>query len=160
MIGTPVVNKIELAYHVLLLLLLLAFALYDTKHRRVPDVALACFLPFVLLSLPINAAAGGLFALPFWFTPAMGLLAGGGTLLAAAMASNGGVGGGDIKLASLLGIVYGPFEILCVLLFAAPLALMFGLWERQRTGNHRFSLPFVPFLAMGCCIITIIKLYQ
>lgn len=158
-IGTPAVSKTELVYHVLFLLILSAFAVYDVKHKRVPNVALACFLPFVLLSLPIGMA-NSFQLFPFWLLPVMGALAGGGTLLAAAMATGGGVGGGDIKLAAMLGFVYGPYGILFALLFAAPLTLLFGIWEQRRTGNRRFSLPFVPFLAMGCCAAAILKLYQ
>lgn len=160
MIGTPAVNNWELIYYALLLLVLSAFAVYDAKHKRVPDLALACFLPFALLSLPLHATAGVFPALPFWLSPMLGVLAGGGILLIAAMVTGGGIGGGDIKLTAILGFVYGPYGILFALLFATPLAMGFGLWEQRRTGNHRFSLPFVPFLAMGCCAAVIIKLYQ
>lgn len=160
MIGTPAVSNAELIYHTLLLLILSAFAFYDVEHKRVPDLALACFLPFVLLSLPLSAAADSSPAFLFWLWPGAGTLVGGGTLFFAAMMTDGGVGGGDIKLAAMLGVVYGPYGILFALLFATPLALLFGLWERRRTGNRRFSLPFVPFLVMGCCVVTILHLYQ
>lgn len=160
MITIPAVSNGQQAYYILLLLILTAFALYDIEHKRVPDLALACFLPFVLLSLPVNGLSAGIELLPFWLMPLFGFLSGGGVLLAAAMATNGGIGGGDIKLAALAGFVYGPYGILFALFFAAPLALLFGLWERRRPGNRCFSLPFVPFLAMGCCAAAILKLYQ
>jgi len=44
----------------------------------------------------------------------MGFLFGGLLLLIAAMVSNNGIGGGDIKLAALLGILYGPYGVLFI----------------------------------------------
>lgn len=157
MIGIPAVNKWELLYHSLLIPFLVFFAIYDIQHKRVPDLALACFLPFVLLSLPINFAAGSEFGIPVWLMPVIGVLAGGGTLLFAAVATHGGIGGGDIKLAAMLGFVYGPYGILLALFFAAPLAMLFGIYARHRTKSRFFSLPFVPFLIIGCCVAIILK---
>lgn len=157
MIGIPVVSKWELLYHTLLIPFFVFFAIYDIQHKRVPNQALACFLPFILLSLPINFVLGSDFGIPVWLMPVIGVLAGGGTLLLAAMATNGGIGGGDIKLAAMLGFMYGPYGILLALFFAAPLAMLFGLYARHRTGSRFISLPFVPFLVIGCCVVNILK---
>ncbi|SHO54180.1 leader peptidase (prepilin peptidase) / N-methyltransferase [Anaerocolumna xylanovorans DSM 12503] len=147
-------------YYSLLILFLTTFAVYDVQHKRVPDLALVCFLPFVLLSLFINDGADSGYPLFTWMLPALGAIFGGGILLSAAMITNGGIGGGDIKLAAMLGFVYGPYGILLALFFSVPLAFLFGLYERKYTGNRFFSLPFVPFLAIGCYAVTILKLYQ
>lgn len=155
--GIRAVNRWELIYYPLLILFLVMFAVYDIQHKRVPDLALACFLPFVLLSLPVNLMAGGESDTPPWLLPVLGILVGGGTLLFAAIATSGGIGGGDIKLTTMLGFVYGPYDILLALFFAAPLAILFGQLEQRRTGGRVFSLPFVPFLAIGCCAVTILK---
>ena len=160
MIGIPAVSSRGMFYYSLLLLFLTVFAVYDVQHKRVPDLALVCFLPFVLLSLFINYGADSGYSFFTWMFPVLGAVFGGGTLLSAAMITNGGIGGGDIKLAAMLGFVYGPYGILFALFFSVPLALLFGLYEQRHTGNRFFSLPFVPFLAIGCCAVTILKLYQ
>gem|GEM_PF-29648 len=150
--------SLELIYYSLLILFLVAFAVYDIKHKRVPDLALACFLPFILLSLPMNFAAGSESGIPIWLLSVIGALAGGGTLLFAALATDGGIGGGDIKLAAMLGVVYGPYSILLTLFYATLLTMLFGLYQQHHTGNRFCSLPFVPFLAIGCFTVTILKL--
>ncbi len=157
MIGIRAVNRWELIYYLLLILFLVTFAVYDMQHKRVPDLALAYFLPFALLSLPVNLMAEGESSLPPWLMPALGILFGGGTLLFEAIVTNGRIGGGDIKLTAMLGIVYGPYNILLALFFAALLAILFDPLEKRRTGNRVFSSPFVPFLAIGCCVVTILK---
>lgn len=158
MIGIPVVSNMQLIYYTLFFLFLILFAIYDIQHRRVPDLALACFLPFILLAIPIRLIAGNELELMDWFYPILGFLVGGGTLLMAAISTNGGIGGGDIKLTAMLGFVYGPYGILFALFFATPFAMLFGLFEQRRTGNRFIYLPFVPFLVIGCCAATVLKL--
>lgn len=152
MIGIPAVNSFEMIYYLFLLLCLTAFAIYDIKHKRVPDLALACFLPYILLSMFFDGTASQLPGL----MPAMGMLIGGGTLLFSAMITNGGIGGGDIKLCALLGFVYGPYGIILILFLATIMVMMFGLSFRNQAG-HLLHLPFVPFLAVSCCAVTILK---
>lgn len=78
---------------ILLLILLLAF-LGDLKCRRIPDklivVGFFLFLPFLFHSTDSFVAG------------ALGLFAGGSVLYLVAVISKGGVGGGDIKLSSLI----------------------------------------------------------
>lgn len=159
-IGIPAVSSCQLIYGVLLLLFLIAFSIYDIQYKRVPNAALVYFLPIVLLSLPVNLISSSSFLLNIGLESLLGTFLGGGTLLFAAMTTNGGIGGGDIKLTAMMGFVYGPYGILFALFCAVPLAMIFGFYERQRTGYRFFSLPFVPFLTIGCCMVTILKFYQ
>ena len=79
----------------------------------------------------------------------MGFLFGGLLLLIAAMVSNNGIGGGDIKLAALLGILYGPYGVLFILTAASLSALAFQALERFFYYRILTSLPFAPFLFLG-----------
>lgn len=82
-------------------------------------------------------------------------------LFAAAMASSGGcgVGGGDIKLAAVMGFVYGPSRMTAILLAASGLAAIAALVMNHRSRHTNtqkmLSLPFVPFLAAGSFLVTI-----
>ena len=82
-------------------------------------------------------------------------------LFAAAMASPGGcgVGGGDIKLAAVMGFAYGPSRMTAILLAASGLATLAALivnHRNKRTNAQKtLSLPFVPFLAAGSFLVTI-----
>lgn len=82
-------------------------------------------------------------------------------LFAAAMASPGGcgVGGGDIKLAAVIGFAYGPSCMTAILLAASGLAAIAALIMNHRNKHTNtqkmLSLPFVPFLAAGSFLVTI-----
>ena len=82
-------------------------------------------------------------------------------LFAAAMASPGGcgVGGGDIKLAAVMGFAYGPSRMAAILLTASGLAAIAALIMNHRNKHTNtqkmLSLPFVPFLAAGSFLVTI-----
>lgn len=160
MTGIPTVNSEipAVAYYLLLILIVAVFACYDLKHKRVPNRALAYFMPYVCLSLPINYFF-------FEIKPAgtlpgsaiLGAAFGGMIMMAAALATNGGIGGGDIKLTFLLGLVYGPYGILLILLIAAPSALLIGLFKKLFYGEKTIRLALVPFILFGCIFATLLK---
>ena len=80
---------------------------------------------------------------------------------AAALATNGtGLGGGDIKFCGILGLVYGPSGMALVFLTAAVTAMpvIFLLRRLYRTGQP-LAIPFLPFLACGCCTATLAQLF-
>lgn len=60
-----------------------------------------------------------------------------------------GLGGGDIKLAGVMGFIYGPYRMLAILMLASLLsagaALVIGIRRRDKI----LSMPFVPFMAAG-----------
>ena len=76
----------------------------------------------------------------------MGAAAGFLLLLFAALISKEGtgIGGGDIKLAAILGYLYGPYRLAGILLTASLLASLAAFLFRKQK-----SIPFVPFLAAG-----------
>lgn len=186
MTGTPIVNNSTIlsAYGLLVLACTAGFGAYDLRTRRVPDRGLLAFCPVSLAApfLQWLAAQGGqgfptaailqngqLFPIPAAEAAAplpsflLSSLAGASTgfliLLAAALASMDGIGGGDIKLAAVLGFIYGPSRMAVILLTASGLAAITALImnrRNRRAGNPRvLSLPFVPFLAAGSLAVTL-----
>lgn len=152
--GTQTVSElVTLFYESLVLCCILGFAAYDIYTKRVPDRALVFFCPVALVSLPVHmgAADAGTSFLTVLGLSLAGCASGFLLLLAAAMLSkNGtGLGGGDIKLAAIIGFIYGPYRILEILMLAALLcgcsALVIGCRRRDKT----LSIPFVPFIAAG-----------
>ncbi len=163
MTGIPIVSNLWYGgYHLLIFIVLAAFAIYDMFHKRVPNKALVYFIPVALPSPLINVMHVGnrTAALMFFLMAVLGAIVGFTILLTAAIVSKGGngVGGGDIKLAAVLGFIYGPYRILSILLIATLLAMPVGLYHRKASGGQTLRLAFVPFLTIGCLIITIIKL--
>ncbi|MDD4509480.1 MAG: A24 family peptidase [Oscillospiraceae bacterium] len=155
--GTPTVSSV--IYYAVLCVALIGFSIFDIKTRRVPNVALAVFLPFVLLA-PVFADNASF--LSAFLQALIGAAFGFGVLLLAGLVSKGGagIGGGDIKLAGLLGFAFGPYEITAILLLAVILAVPAGLiLRRKRNGAAELHLPFVPFMATGSLIATVITLF-
>lgn len=161
-IGTPTVSSVvSSGYELLLLSAIAGFAIYDIRHKRVPNKALAFSLP-IFLAAPFlyTMAQGQPHSLPALLNALLGAGAGFGILLLAALLSKGGagVGGGDIKLAAAMGFAYGPHRILFILMLASVLCLpAAGFFSRMKKGQSA-SLPFVPFMATGCLVLTAIRI--
>lgn len=175
------------AYRLLVFACTAGFAAYDLRTRRVPDRALLLFCPVALaapflnaldsftirngqtaLNIELTAASAekGLSQFLSALPPALlsslaGAAAGFLILLAAALFSkNGaGVGGGDIKLAAVMGFAYGSSCMINILLIASGLAatasLIIAIQKRNGDTQKILSLPFVPFLAVGSLAATL-----
>ena len=127
----------------------------STNSRELEPGAL--FVPIVLACTILRCMAES------WDSPLFyalysvaGAVAGGGVLLAAALATKGGIGGGDIKLAALIGLFYGPHGMLLALLTGTPIAIFYGLIKRRRCGDKKLHIAFVPFITIGCFLTSII----
>jgi len=85
----------------------------------------------MLVSLLGGALAYGVFALAAWVRP-------------------GGLGGGDVKLAGVIGLLFGFPNVLWALLLGGALgalvaaALLAGKW-----GTRSMHIPYAPFLCIG-----------
>lgn len=126
--------------------MLLVVAFIDLEHYLIPDRVVLFTL---IVGLPLNILAGDLNAISI----TAGLLLAGASLLAVAVVSRGGVGGGDIKLAALIGFYLGwPGGLLAVFL-ACMLAGLVGLaLLLTRIKGRKDAIPFGPFLASGTLI--------
>lgn len=118
----------------------------DYDHQLILDSVL---IPLAVTGLIINIwlSAIGLGDM------LLGSLAGGGLLLVIAIASRGGMGGGDIKFAAALGMWLG-WKLTLVALF---LAFMMGgvssiLLMILQLKKRKDMIPFGPFIAIGAFI--------
>ena len=124
---------------------LVAFSIYDIRTKRVPNKGLALFVPVVLACMILRYMAEPWDSMLLYaFYSLAGAVAGGGVLLAAALATKGGIGGGDIKLAALIGLFYGPHGMLLALLaYCDYLRTCQTAAVRRQETPHRFrSLHF------------------
>jgi Type IV leader peptidase family. len=166
MTGTPIVSSsiTGLACELLLLVLITGFALYDIRHKRVPNKALAISLPFFLAApFFMNMAQTSAQCVATLLSAIFGSFVGFGVLLTAALLSKSGigVGGGDIKLAAAMGFAYGAHAMLGILFIASLLSIPTATISRKKnSGVAVLSLPFVPFLAIGCFTMTIIHILR
>lgn len=152
MTGIQSVNSLWLWYHGLTLLILAAFAEYDIRHRKIINRALVPFFFWCLLSIPVNLQTEPIFPFFCVYEAILGFLFGGLLLLTVTMISHGGIGGGDIKLTALMGILYGPYGILFILAAASASVILYHTMEEFLYGRRSLSLPFAPFLFFGSLI--------
>lgn len=125
----------------ILVIILLGAAFIDIDHGIIPD---RLTYPGMIIGLLLS----------FWtlgFLPALaGLLAFGGLLFAVAVISNGGMGGGDVKLAAVIGAFTGITASAVTLLMASLLGAIFGLGLMLiKKSGRKTPIKFGPFLALS-----------
>lgn len=131
----------------LLVAFLMVVSFIDLEHLRIPDVlTLGSFAVFALwqLLLPWQSHSSA----------ALGAVVGWGLLFAIAVVSRGGMGGGDIKLAAVLGLYLGFPGILLALGLAFILGAAVGLLlVISGVKGRKDPIPFGPFLAFGSLVV-------
>lgn len=124
-----------------LLFLLIIIAFIDFRHKIIPNKIL---LVGTTVGIAVNLAVGKS-SFPEMI---LGLVSAGTVLLLVALASKGGIGGGDVKLSAMLGIYLGWQHALQTVFLAAILAALAGLGLiLAGKANRNTAIPFGPFLA-------------
>lgn len=124
----------------------LLVAIIDQKYRLVLDVMI---YPAVVVTLILRAISPEKDMAAALVGGAMGLC----VFLAAALVKQGGLGGGDVKLAAVIGLVIGFPEMLWALavgiVAGGITALVLVLSPRWELKSH---MPYAPFLCLGTII--------
>lgn len=167
MTGIPIGNNLWTGYLLTVILVVAGFAVYDVLYRRVPDRALAFFLPLAALAPALKVY----FLLEYGWMPVfiwpvitrslVGALMGFTIPLAATLATGGaGMGGGDIKFCGILGLIYGTSGMALIFLVSAGMAMpVVLLFKRLFRDRQPIAIPFLPFLACGCSVATLAELF-
>jgi len=145
--GLGLQNLIRFIFLLYIFSSLIIIFIYDLKHYIIPDKVLLpaicvalfyrLFLSFVLVPNYLLAAvvASGLFFLVFLFTGGKGM------------------GLGDVKLAILMGLLLGFFNVLVALFlaffFGAIIGIIMMIYQRK---SLKSEIPFGPFLIVGTLI--------
>lgn len=125
---------------------LVAVTAIDLEHQLIPDrITLPGVAVGFLASLVIPGRA--------WVDSLIGILVGGGIFFVIIALSRGGMGGGDMKLAAMVGAFLGWKPTLLALFlgvflggFVAVVLLLGGLRKRKD------PIPFGPFVALGAAV--------
>jgi len=139
---------------------LIVISFIDLDVRIVPDVI---SLPGIIVGLALSVAGYFLVSgespiVPSPVSSVLGILAGGGFLLATAwiyekVTGVEGMGGGDIKLLAMIGAFLGWPSIPITLFFASLVGSVVGIACMVATGaGRRLALPFAPFLCSGALL--------
>ncbi len=136
----------ELVVALLFMSLLVIITVSDIAYMLIPDKVL---LPFAVGLLVVRL----FIPLEPWWNSLLGALVGFGILYLIAVVSKGGMGGGDIKLFFVIGLVLGMGNTLLTLFLAAIIGLIVGVILLKRTGRGRKTpIPFGPSIAVAAVI--------
>ncbi|MRH42968.1 prepilin peptidase [Aquibacillus halophilus] len=135
--------QLELITSLLLVSLLAIIIVTDLKYMLIPDRILLFFFPFfVIMRLFVP--------LEHWWSPFLGALVGYGVLAVIIIVSRGGMGGGDMKLFALLGIVLGYKEILLAFFLSTLYGSIISIaLLALKVVERKKPIPFGPFIVLG-----------
>ena len=136
-------NMVEYILIVVFISLLVIITVSDLYYQIIPDIILLVFFPIILalrLISPIemwyDGLLGGLLGFIFMYLIA---------LYGKKRFKKDALGGGDIKLYLIIGVVLGYQTVFLSMLFGSLIALIYSLIFLKK-GKY---LPFVPFIAVG-----------
>lgn len=136
----------ELLVALLLVSLVMIVTISDTYKMLIPNRVLLFFFP-VMIIVRIFIPT-----IPWWDAYA-GAVLGFALLLLIAVASKGGMGGGDIKLFAVLGLFLGIKGTILTLVLAAILGMLYGLiLLAYKKINRKEPIPFGPFIGVAALI--------
>lgn len=135
--------SMELVVALLFISLLVIITVSDIAYMLIPDKILLFFLiPLIILRVfePLSP----------WWDSIVGAVVGFGVLFLIAVVSKGGMGGGDIKLFFLIGLVLGWIPTLLTLFLASIIGTVIGIITLRRSKQGRKTpIPFGPSIAIA-----------
>ena len=124
---------------------LILIALIDVHYRLVLDVLI---YPAIALTLLIRLTSPETTLLTTLLGGAIGL----SMFLLAALLRPGELGGGDVKLAALIGLMFGFPHVLWALLLGIMAGGVFAVGLLARRHSRKLQIPYAPFLCLGAII--------
>jgi prepilin signal peptidase PulO-like enzyme (type II secretory pathway) len=135
--------NLELIPAVIFASVLVLAVLTDIREKLILDKII---LPSLIILVIIRLFIG---EYSFWYY-SIGGVVGFLLLLLIAVLSKGGMGGGDIKLYAVIGIVLGPWLTLISLVFASLFGAIIGLFLIAiGKATRKQAIPFAPFIWIG-----------
>lgn len=127
---------------------LIVITFIDLDHQIIPDI-------LSLPGIPVFFLAAVFIVKLSWLEALIGLLIGGGVLLAIAygyelITKREGMGGGDIKLLAMIGGFLGWKSLIFVLLFSSLTGAVVGIAAMViKKQDTKYAIPFGPFLSVA-----------
>jgi len=138
---------VEFFVAILLISLLVIIVVSDFAYMLIPDKVLLFFLPLLFIGRVLSS-------LTPWWDSVLGAVVGFGILYSIAVLSKGGMGGGDIKLFFLLGLVLGTLNALLTLFIAAVIGMVVGIIVLKiRQQGRKTPIPFGPSIAAAAIVV-------
>jgi len=142
--------SVDFIIYTILSTILLVISMIDYDFKIIPDIIT---IPVMMLGLLLS-----FLALPItFFNSFFGLLIGGAIFYSIAIITKGGMGGGDIKLISMIGTYVGWQGVLFTIFSGAMIGSVIGLiLVLAKKKNRHDKIPFGPFLAGGAVLFILL----
>ena len=131
---------------VLFISLLVIIVVSDLAYMLIPDKVLIFFLPLLAIGRVLSP-------LTPWWDSLVGAVVGFGILYIIAVLSNGGMGGGDIKLFFLIGLVLGTIDTLLTLFSCSDWYDCRDYRFIEEQTREKNTIPFGPSIALAAVIV-------
>ena len=129
--------------------LLIVIFFIDLKHKIIPNTLT---YPGIVFGLGVSLLPPPL--LVKFLDSLFALILGGGFFLLIAFVSRGGMGGGDIKLAGMMGAYLGCKDLILALFLSFALGALAGLFLiLLKVKSRKDYLPFGPSLVVGTFLV-------
>ena len=130
-----------------------ALAVYDIKFQILPDKILKVILPFAVIMSAITVAQRENSLLYSFLQVFLSIFIAGGIFYILYVISNGKwIGGGDVKLGIVIGLVLPSALLSILMLFVASVAGVIASLISNKGFNKKAKIPFGPFLIIGAYI--------
>ena len=137
----------EFVVALLFISLLIIIVVSDFAFMLIPNKVLLFFFPLLALGRVMSP-------LTPWWDSIVGAVVGFSILYGIAVVSRGGMGGGDIKLFFLLGLVLGTLNTLLTLFIAAVIGMVVGILVlKVRQQGRKIAIPFGPSIALAAVVV-------
>jgi len=146
-----ILSLLLLFFEAVLTVFLVGISVHDIRQHIIKNHVLLWMLPFAAGRAVVNsiiAISGG----AVWYHPILSHIGGGifAFLLFLIVAMIlGGIGGGDIKLAGVLGLAAGFLEIVTALILGLVAASIAALIQAYIYKTRHIYTPLAPFLSAG-----------
>ena len=125
---------------------LIVITFIDLRHMIIPDILV---YPAILVGVLISIFKG----YGFLFDSILGGIIGGFVIFLIVFLSRGGMGVGDIKLATMIGIFLGARYVIMTLILSFLVGGLVGiLLLLFRIKGRKDPIPFGPFLSLGAVL--------
>lgn len=137
---------LELITAIFLISMLTILFVTDISYMLIPNKVLIFFLPFFLIMRILSP-------LDPWYDALIGAIVGFVVLSGIILVSKGGMGGGDMKLFTLLGLVLGWKGTLLTLFLAALLGVLVGgMIILIQKADRKQPIPFGPYIIVAALL--------
>ncbi|AKL95277.1 peptidase A24A [Clostridium aceticum] len=150
--------NIDLIFYLLLFSILICITFIDYDHQIIPDgLVLLGFVIGLIYKLALYYFVGTPIEV---LNSLLGFLAGGGFFLLIAVISNGGMGGGDIKLMAMLGFWFGWRDIILISFLSFIIGSVISIMLlTTKIKSRKDAIPFGPFIGIATLIVILYKNY-